>query len=151
MKRTCWSGIGVAALALTAVTAGVPAAHAATADTCGGSIGDYVGIAGLDVPFTGAASANGNDRALTVSPVALGINTFKTEIATGPSDSRYAIGPFEIKVDTTGRGRIKFLSYAGHARGTNVVCATGTRVTKISGTITVQDLDNPIPFTVSRV
>ncbi|WP_406112015.1 hypothetical protein [Kitasatospora purpeofusca] len=131
--------------------AAVPAAHAATIDTCGGSVTDYVGLLGLDTPFTGFASSNGNDRALTVSPVTLGVNTFKTEIATGPTDSRYAIGPFEIKVDTSGRGEVRFLSYAGHGIGDSVTCGGGgTRVTKISGTIRVQDVSKRIPFTVSR-
>ncbi|MFD9689625.1 hypothetical protein ACFXPX_16780 [Kitasatospora sp. NPDC059146] len=138
--------------ALTNALSAAPAAGAATVDTCGGSIGDYVGLAGLDAPFTGAASANGNDRAMTVTPVVAGANTFKTEIATGPSDSRYAIGSFEIKVDTSGRGQIRFVSYAGHAIGDSVVCAGGgTRVTRISGEVRVQDVTKRIPFTVSRV
>ncbi|MFB7382635.1 hypothetical protein [Kitasatospora purpeofusca] len=151
MKRRTAATAAVAALALSAVLTAAPGAGAATADVCGGSIGDYVGLAGLDLPFTGAASANGNDRAMTVTPVVIGGNTFKTEIATGPSDSRFAIGQFELKVDTSGRGRITFPSYAGHAVGDSVVCGGGgTRVTRISGEVRVQDVSKRIPFTIGR-
>ncbi|MER7768797.1 hypothetical protein [Kitasatospora sp. NPDC096140] len=151
MSRRLGPRAVVAAFALAAALTAVPPAGAATTDVCGGSISDYVGGDSPDTEFTGAASANGNDRAMTVTPVVAGVNTFKTEIATGPSDSRYAIGSFEIKVDTSGRGQIRFVSYAGHAIGDSVVCAGGgTRVTTISGEVRVQDVTKRIPFTVSR-
>ncbi|MFD7415794.1 hypothetical protein [Kitasatospora purpeofusca] len=151
MRRTSLAAATTAALLLAAGTATVVPARAATADSCGGSVSDYVGLAGLDLPFIGTASSNGNDRALSISPVTFGVNSFKTEIATGPTDSRYAVGPFELRVDTTGRGTITFVSYAGHGIGDSVVCGNGgTRVTKISGAIRVQDVSKRIPFTVSR-
>ncbi|MFJ4598070.1 MULTISPECIES: hypothetical protein [unclassified Kitasatospora] len=134
---------------LPVTVAGVPAAHAATGDACGGAISDYVGLAGLDAPFTGTASSNGINRTLTVTPLLLGSNTVKAEIADG-TDDRYAIGSFKLTVNNSGFGKIEFIVPGGHGRSENVVCESGSRVTEITGKVFVQDLGRHIPFTITR-
>ncbi|QDY77467.1 hypothetical protein [Streptomyces qinzhouensis] len=150
MRTSRTTTVALACAALAALTAGTATASTPVANTCGGAVSDYSGLLGLDTPFTGNATGAGVDRPMTITPQALNGTLVKTEIASGTGDSRYALGQFLLRVDITGRGEIVFPAYAGEGWSENIVCATGTRVTKITGMVYVADLKEPIGFVVSR-
>ncbi|KIQ66148.1 hypothetical protein TR51_00085 [Kitasatospora griseola] len=134
-----------AALALAATTASAPAS--AVTYSCGGLYTDYVGALVLDTPFVGTAVLDGVSRAMTVAPVKVNDNMLSVEIVTA-GQSRQTTADFEVRTDTTGRGQIFFSSYSGEGVSTNLICASGTRVTSITGMVATQD--GPAEFTVTR-
>ncbi|MET3983864.1 hypothetical protein [Streptomyces sp. PvR034] len=138
-------------IALGGVATAAPA-HAVV-NTCGGALADYSGSGVLaDTAFTGTVTLpGGGTRDITITPLAPNSTLVRTEITASATDSRYALGDFILRVDSSGQGAITFPTYAGGA-GTSktVICATGTRVTKIAGEVHVQGVQGTLDFTASR-
>lgn len=130
-----------------------PAAHADVVDTCGGAVSDYSGKGGapVDTPFVGKVFLpEGEERDITIAPLGAGSVLLQTTITTSPNNTRYAVGTLSLHVDNLGRGHVFFPSYGGSGLADEVVCALGTRVTQMSGTVYVDGV-GMADFTVGRV
>ncbi|MGV9270143.1 hypothetical protein ACWDRR_36460 [Kitasatospora sp. NPDC003701] len=122
---------------------------AATADTCGGAISDYTGHASTDAAFTGTATDGATSRQFSITPQTHDSALVKTELVTGSNDT-YAIANFSLGVNSLGRGIVYFAMFGGTGNSTDIACATGTRVTRITGQLRVSDADRPLEFDISR-
>ncbi|KPI04356.1 hypothetical protein OK074_4673 [Actinobacteria bacterium OK074] len=129
-----------------------PVAHAAPAEVCGGQVTDYVGGSALDTAFTGSVDLPGDTRTFSVTPLGAGSVVLQADIS-APNNAgiRSAVGALTLRVNALGNGRLEFPVYAGKAYVNDVVCAAGsTRVTKMIGSVDVEDQANSVPFTLQR-
>ncbi|MFJ4796826.1 hypothetical protein [Kitasatospora purpeofusca] len=147
-KASVTALVCAAACTGTLVSTATPSA-AATTDTCGGAISDYTGLEKADTAFTGTATDGATSRPFSITPQAHKSALVKTELVTGTNDT-YAIANFTLGVNSLGRGIIYFAMFGGTGNSTDIACATGTRVTRITGQLRVSDADRPLEFDISR-
>ncbi|MFJ4672307.1 hypothetical protein [Kitasatospora purpeofusca] len=127
-------------------------AGAATGNTCGGAVSDWVGESRLDKAFEGSVTLpGGSTRAISIAPQALGSTLVRTEVTASAEESRAAVGNFVLRINSLGRGQITFPTYAGESGVTNgTLCTVGTRVTKITGKVSTAGVEGKLDFTASR-
>ncbi|WP_143685897.1 hypothetical protein [Streptomyces sp. 1331.2] len=127
-------------------------AGAATGNTCGGAVSDWVGEGELDTAFEGSVTLpGGSTRAISIAPQALGSTLVRTEVTASAEESRAAVGNFVLRINSLGRGQITFPTYAGESGvTTGTLCPVGTRVTKITGKVSTAGVEGKLDFTASR-
>ncbi|WP_371656786.1 MULTISPECIES: hypothetical protein [unclassified Streptomyces] len=131
------------------------ATAAAPANTCGGALSDYTGLASLDTAFVGTvALPGGGTYPMKITPTVFSSNDLITvQVDPSATESRTAVARLKLFVNTLGRGSIVFAAprgpgYEGYS--TDVYCPIGTRVTKINGRIPITGLDKMVTFEVER-
>ncbi|MEV6561862.1 hypothetical protein AB0M22_39510 [Nocardia sp. NPDC051756] len=135
------SAVVVVGLATTTLAVAVPVAHAAP--VCGSAVADYVGTDSLDTAFTLTKLTNRNDEAIDGYSITFTPTHLKGRMAqtvTTPAGQQYSDdGPIEIRIGTSGPG-VATLGYQTHFHPSGRYaafpsCASGTRVTTLSGSI----------------
>ncbi|MFF3071586.1 hypothetical protein ACFVSN_43360 [Kitasatospora sp. NPDC057904] len=152
MSRTTTRALSTVLLA-TALSVGVPVAYAdvEVAHGCGGALSDFAGTTKTDAPLVGTVNAGGVDRKFTISFKSANTTGYRADLQMLDGTYIGRVGNFALEINQAGVGVFKFEGPdGGGSMSSSLTCATGTRVTTMTGHLDYPAGVGRSHFTISR-